>query len=149
MSIEFIAFVIIFLCLKKKWWKCFSQEYLIIQGKNIRENKTLVLSAIFLVLLVVFVAIPTLSTYKITSSVSEITIWDGTVASSYAGGNGTEESPYIISNGSELMFLANQLETETDYEGKYFVLNDDIILNDGIFNYTKDNGIKYLKSEKN
>ena len=103
---------------------------------NIRQNKLLVLSAIFLVLLVAFVAIPTLSTYKIANPTSTISVWDGTISSSFSDGNGSEQNPYIISNGSDLLYLAYQLES-TNYEGKYFLLNNDIVLNDGIFSYTK------------
>jgi len=112
--------------------------------EKLKENKTLVLSAIFLVLLVVFVAIPTLSTYKIASPTYTVSTWDGTVASSYSGGDGSEANPYIISNGSELAYLASQLEV-TNYERKYFLLTNDIILNNGIFNYSKSDGIKYIK----
>jgi len=109
-----------------------------------KKNKILFLSIIFIFLLVGFIAIPTLSTYKIANSTSTISIWDGSLASSYNNGDGTKENPYIISNGSELLYLASQLET-TSYEGEYFLLSNDIILNDGIFSYTKNNGIKYLK----
>ena len=43
-------------------------------------------------------------------------------------------------DGSELAFFAKQLKT-TNYEGEYFILSNDIVLNDGIFSYTKDNGV--------
>lgn len=112
--------------------------------KYIKENKIVVLSVLFTIILVVSIAIPTLSEYKTASPTHTITAWDGTTASSYENGDGSKENPYVISNGSELSYFASQLKT-TNYEGQYFILNNDIILNDGIFNYTKDNGIKYLK----
>lgn len=115
--------------------------------ENLRENKILVLSAIFFVMLIGFVAIPTLSSYKIANPTYAISVWDGTVASSYSDGDGTEGNPFIISNGSELLYLATQVETETDYEGKYFILSNDIVLNDGIFSYTKSGGIRYIKGD--
>ena len=112
--------------------------------KQIKNNKIIVLSIAFTVLLIISIAIPTLSQYKTTTPTDNITSWDGTTANSYYDGNGSKEEPYIISNGSELSYFASQLKT-TNYEGKYFVLNNDIVLNDGIFNYDKNNGIKYTK----
>ena len=29
-------------------------------------------------------------------------IWDGSIAAGFAGGSGTEDDPYLISNGSEM-----------------------------------------------
>lgn len=57
-------------------------------------------------------------------------IWDGSIASSFAGGSGTEEDPYLISNGAELAYLARQVMLITSYSGMYFALTDDIWLND-------------------
>ncbi len=34
-------------------------------------------------------------------------VWDGTIAESYAGGTGTLDEPYLISNGSELAKMVN------------------------------------------
>jgi len=113
---------------------------------NIKENKIIVLSIIFFILLIGYVAIPTLSSYKNRTSIYTITVWDGTIADSYSSGNGTIDNPYVISDGSELAFLATQLSTSTNnYENKYFILGNDIVLNDGIFSYNKDTGIKYNK----
>lgn len=114
---------------------------------NLKDNKILVLSIIFAILLIGYVAIPTLSQYNIASPTYAIVAWDGTVANSYGGGNGSIESPFIISNGSELAFLASQIKENNYYEGKHFVLMDDIVLNDGIFSYSKTDGIKYLKDD--
>ena len=110
---------------------------------NFRENKILVLSVIFSILLVLYIAIPTLSEYKNTNALNTITVWDGSVALMYDG-EGTIESPYVINSGSELALLAVQLETN-DFQDKYFVLGNDIVLNKGIFNYKKDEGIKYIE----
>ena len=112
---------------------------------NLKENKIIVLSILFLILLVGYIAIPTLSEDNNVNPTYTITAWDGTIAASYGGGEGTEENPYIISNGSELAYLASQLEEKIYYEEDYFVLENDIILNEGIFSYTKTDGIKYTK----
>lgn len=55
--------------------------------------------------------------------------WDGTVASSFEKGNGTEESPYEIAKASQLAFLAKQVNEGNQYEGKYLSLLCDIDLN--------------------
>ena len=111
---------------------------------KIKNDKIFVLSIIFIILLVVAIAIPTLSEYKSASITNTITPWDGTIATSYEQGDGSKDNPYIISNGNELAYFALQLKN-TNYEGKYFSLSNDIILNDGIFNYNVSDGIKYIK----
>ena len=114
---------------------------------NFKDNKMIVLGVLFSILLIGLVAIPTLSELKNTTPTYTITAWDGTTATSYSDGTGEIDDPYIISNGSELAFLAAQLENKIDYEGKYFILSNDIVLNKGIFNYTKDDGIKYTEND--
>lgn len=56
-------------------------------------------------------------------------IWDGTVASSYAGGDGTKSNPFIIENGSHLAKLAKEVNNGNSYEGVYFVQRISIMLN--------------------
>ena len=58
--------------------------------------------------------------------------WDGTVATGYAGGTGTEADPYQIATGEQLAYLAQQVDEGNDYEGVYFKLTADILLNDDI-----------------
>ena len=59
--------------------------------------------------------------------------WDGTVAGSYAGGDGSKESPFLISNASELALLAHHVNTEKDFSlGRYFRLTQDIVFNEGV-----------------
>lgn len=61
--------------------------------------------------------------------------WDGvTVASSYAGGEGTEESPYLISSPGELAKLASDLKADnTCTKGVFYQLTADITFNDSVF----------------
>ncbi|MDO4568054.1 MAG: hypothetical protein Q4B99_03745, partial [Clostridia bacterium] len=35
----------------------------------------------------------------------DVEIWDGTIATSYAGGTGTQDDPYLIENGAQLAYL--------------------------------------------
>ena len=57
-------------------------------------------------------------------------IWDGSIAAGFAGGSGTEDDPYLISNGSELAYLAQQVDSGNRYENVHFKLTNDIYLND-------------------
>lgn len=58
-------------------------------------------------------------------------VWDGSVASAFAEGDGTEESPYVITNGSELALLARiYAERDRTTNGRYYALGADIWLND-------------------
>ena len=56
-------------------------------------------------------------------------VWDGSVASSFDGGSGTESDPYLISNGAQLAKLAQDVNGGNHYSGKYFKLTNDIWLN--------------------
>ncbi len=52
-------------------------------------------------------------------------VWDGTVADGFASGSGTEDDPYIITNGAELALLLDFDSTDL-----YFELGNDIALSD-------------------
>ena len=62
------------------------------------------------------------------------TIWDGSIATNYDSGSGTESDPYIIKTAAQLAYLAQQVSKGETYEKTYFVLGADIVLND-ISNY--------------
>lgn len=61
--------------------------------------------------------------------------WNGSdIASGFAEGNGDESTPYQISSAAELAYLAQQVNLGdynggSDYSDKYFVLTNDIDLN--------------------
>lgn len=55
--------------------------------------------------------------------------WDGTVATSYDGGDGTPENPYQIATAEQLAFLAQQTNDGTGGDACY-ILTEDICLND-------------------
>ena len=54
--------------------------------------------------------------------------WDGTVASSFARGTGTEVDPYIIETPQQLAYLASTVNAGTVYEMNYFELANDLDL---------------------
>jgi len=63
-------------------------------------------------------------------NVTAESVWDGTIATSFAGGSGTQADPWQISNGSQLAYLMKQVTAGTAYSGNYFKQTADILLND-------------------
>lgn len=62
------------------------------------------------------------------SARAETDVWDGTTASGFAGGTGTEGDPWLIENAEQLAYLAKQVNEGTDYQWKYFLLVSDLDL---------------------
>ena len=54
--------------------------------------------------------------------------WDGSIATAFAGGTGTERDPYQIADGAQLAYLASEVNKGQPYENAYFVLTADIDL---------------------
>ena len=102
------------------------------------SNKFKYLLVLIGIVFAMTLSIPTLSRYKNRTSYYQVIEWDGSIASEYRSGSGTLEDPYIISNGQEFAFFIEKLKT-TDYDGYYFKLNNDIILNKGRFSYDGSN----------
>lgn len=120
-----------------------------IKNKFIKLSKaTKITCLVFLILTIILISIsiPSLARHKNRNILITTTTWDGNVASSYRKGTGIETDPYVISNASELAYLSLQLKT-TDYKDTYFILNNDIVLNNGIFTYDQTDGITYTKDE--
>ena len=63
------------------------------------------------------------------SAMETMEVWDGSVAESFDGGDGSSTNPYQIANGAQLAKLAEDVNSGIDFEGKYFVLTSDIVLN--------------------
>lgn len=104
-----------------------------------KKNKFIYLILIISFILLLFFGIPSFAKYKNNISTT-YEVWSGEVALDFGGGDGSSNNPYIISNGEELAYLATQL-IDNDYEGYYFEITDDIVINDGIFIY--DDVVKY------
>lgn len=58
-------------------------------------------------------------------------------ANPFDGGDGTESNPYRIRTAQQLMNFAWMVNDGEEYEGKYFLMTDDIVLNEGVI---KENG---------
>lgn len=101
------------------------------------------LVALIIITIFISISIPSLARFKNRNTIIGITEWDGSVATSYRKGEGTETDPYVISNGSELAYFAQELNTN-DYTDNYFILNNDIVLNNGVLNYDTTDGIEYI-----
>ena len=54
------------------------------------------------------------------------------MSDSFGGGSGTSSDPYVIRTPQQLYHLSKKVEGGTTYNGKYFVLANDIVLNDGV-----------------
>ena len=74
--------------------------------------------------LFISVLIPTLAKL-VTSKNYAYEEWDGSIASSFNSGNGTIESPYIISNASEFAYFKESLK-KNDYDNKYIKITNDV-----------------------
>ena len=68
------------------------------------------------------------------SAVADSSVWDGSVSASLSG-SGTFDNPYIIANGSDLAYLASQVNSGTDYSGKFISMQNDIVLNENHADY--------------
>ena len=55
-------------------------------------------------------------------------VWDGTIATAFGGGSGTQADPYLIYTAEQLAYLASSTNSGTTYSGKYFKLMNDLDL---------------------
>ena len=58
----------------------------------------------------------------------DVNVWDGTTATAFESGDGSENTPYIISTAAQLAYLAQSVNGGESYEGKYFKLTTDLAL---------------------
>lgn len=62
-------------------------------------------------------------------------VWDGTVASAYAGGTGSKYHPYEIATPSQFALLLKQItDDQTQTYSKYYVLTADLVFNENLLN---------------
>ena len=106
--------------------------------------KGAIIFGLIFVFAIVSIGVPTLARFEHRNPLNFDTTWDGSIATGYRSGSGTYSDPFIISDGSELAYFASQLKT-TNYEGVYFKLGSNIILNRGIFAYDETNGLTYTE----
>lgn len=57
--------------------------------------------------------------------------WYGTVADTFAAGEGTEEEPYLVANAEQMAYFSELIDKGEDFEGEYLELALDVNL-DGV-----------------
>lgn len=92
------------------------------------------LLSVVLVLVMVFTIIPLNLFGDFANAVSVEDLycdtWDGSAATSFARGDGSEENPYIIETAEQLAYLAQTVNNGNGFRGKYIELIQDIDLAD-------------------
>ena len=83
------------------------------------------------IILVLAMAIGMLAVVPMSASAVATDVWDGSVATGFAGGDGSENNPYQIANGAQLEYLAQEANKGNSFSGDYFELKNDITLNTG------------------
>ena len=83
--------------------------------------------SVFFVMIFVFA---TIFRGTFSEHVTSSRIWDGSIANSFSGGNGSTDNPFLIEDGRELAYLKELLEgPEANlYLDKYYFLTDNINL---------------------
>ena len=100
--------------------------------KNIKTKSIFCKSVAVLICAVMILSVFAVS---IIANAADPTFWDGTKASSYAGGEGTKEKPYLIENGAQLYKMVAENATNSNGAAstdayKYYKITKDIYLND-------------------
>lgn len=96
--------------------------------KFIEQYRLALIALIILFASSIIVLYPTF-TEKLSS-----TIWDGSVATTFNGGSGTETDPYLINDGSQLAYLQSLISNDQTYAlyfNKYYKITNNINL-DGL-----------------
>ena len=95
-------------------------------GNHRRSGCKILVLALCFTLMVSMFPSAVLAADEVTESVA----WEGTVASDFSGGSGTESDPYQISDAAELAYLAKSVNSGNNYADMFFVLTKDIDLSE-------------------
>ena len=79
---------------------------------NFLKGKMTMNKRILSIILVLTMLVGVVAVMPMTATAADSEVWDGTLATSFAGGDGSEDSPYEISNGAELALLADLLTNQ-------------------------------------
>ena len=72
----------------------------------------------------------------------KISVWNGQSSSGFGGGDGSEDYPYIIKDGSQLYYMLTSFDTS----GKFFRITEDIYLNDITDSNWRNNPKRWISS---
>ena len=87
--------------------------------------KTKRICSMIMAVLVIVLTIPA----NVVSAITLSGVWNGSIASAFAYGMGTEGMPYIIETASQLAYFAQSVNSGNKYMGMYIKLANDIELN--------------------
>ena len=90
---------------------------------NKNYKRIIVCLSFFLIFIILIIKIYPTFSEKLSSS-----IWDGSIATKFADGDGSVNNPYIINNGSEFALLFSKLKSEDSYLyfNKYYEIHNNI-----------------------
>ena len=71
-----------------------------------------------------------------------ISVWNGESATSYGGGYGTVDSPYLIDSAQQFAYFRDQVNSGNTYPGQYFKLTTNIQLSSNVQAEELDSGVK-------
>ncbi len=116
---------------------------------NIMRGFTKKILSIFLVLCLVLSVLPAIGAAA--ESTADENVWDGSVATGFASGSGSQLNPYLITNGAELAYLAKLINIDANmFATTYFKLGADIILNpSSAFRYDGEMNITDVRRDIN
>lgn len=83
-----------------------------------------------LAILLSTLVIGAVSTVSAEDVAANVDVWDGTKAESFAGGNGSAATPYLIETPEQLYKMLMEFSNATASNGVYFEITKDIYLND-------------------
>lgn len=93
-----------------------------VMKKNTKAWSVKMRLALLALAALVWIAVPV-------SARAETNVWDGTIASGFAVGTGTENNPYQINTAAELAYFAENVNAGNWYDGEYIILKNNINLN--------------------
>ena len=112
------------------------------KNRTLKLLKNKYINFFLVLLLLLLLGVPTFSKLKNRVTINNVEEWDGSVATSYKKGNGSQSNPYEISNASEFAYFIEQSKNNT-YSNTYFKLSNDIIINQGTLSYDETNKAMY------
>ena len=98
---------------------------------NSKKYKSYIIIFLLLLILVASFFILQFFYSRITKGRLNVNPWDGTsISTSFAGGNGTKDNPYLIDDANSFMYFKKLIEEDDTYSDKYYKLSNDINMGD-------------------
>lgn len=69
-----------------------------------------------------------LLSFAVIGASAETDVWDGTIATSFESGSGTEADPYVIKTAAQLAYLSAKVQAGDPATGEYYILVSDLNL---------------------